>query len=493
MSSAQPRPGSLVTVRTAPPPRTVPTDTDTWFVAGLTDKGPLKPVLVQSLQEFVNNFGTRQTYSVLYDAIETYFREGGARAYISRVVGPSAVIATLNLSDGSGTSLVVKAKGPGAYGNTLRITVQNPGLGGTPSSFSILVADTVLGSLEQSPDFTTQDQAVAWSQQSAWVDITLGATALIPVAVSAAALTTGTDDRSNVVDASWQTALDRFVKDLGPGQVTQIGRTTSTAHLSALAHAAANNRFALLDLPDSGTVATVTTATTTLRGTANDSFGMGFAPWVVIPGTVPGTTRIVPPSALAAAKIAANDGAGGSPNKAAAGFPEGVATFVIGLSQVPYDSGTGQDVTRDAMYSLGVNQIVLRYGNYQVFGWRTLVDPNGASQDWVNAGNRRLAMAMTAKALAIMETYILDEIDGQGRLFAQLKGQLTGMCSEYYNLGSLYGLTPEEAFIVDTGPQVNTVQSIAAREIHASIATRMSPDAELVVLEISKIPVSQSL
>jgi hypothetical protein len=145
------------------------------------------------------------------------------------------------------------------------------------------------------------------------------------------------------------------------------------------------------------------------------------------------------------------------------------------------------------MYSLGVNQIVLRYGNYQVFGWRTLVDPNGASQDWINAGNRRLTMAMTAKALAILETYILDEIDGQGRMFTRLKGQLVGMCAEYYTMGSLYGLTPEDAFSVDTGPQVNTLATIANREVHAAIAARMSPDAELVVLEISKIPVSQSL
>jgi hypothetical protein len=211
MSSAQPRPGSLVVVRSQPPPRSIPTTTDMMFVAGLSDKGPLRPVQVLSLQDFVNNFGARQTYSVLYDAMETYFREGGSRAYVSRVVGPAAIIASVNLDGstaGAPFSLVVSAKGPGAYGNTLRVTVVG---GGTTTPYTITISDTVLGTLEVSPTLADQNAAVAWSQTSAWVDIALGAESSNPVAVSNAALTAGTDDRSNIVDANWLTSLNRFI------------------------------------------------------------------------------------------------------------------------------------------------------------------------------------------------------------------------------------------------------------------------------------------
>jgi len=496
MSQLQPRPGSIVTTRTTTPPRTVPTDTGVWFVAGLSDRGQTTPTLVQSLQDFINIFGTRQTYSVLYDAVETFFREGGARAYIGRVVGPAAVVAFKNLNDNAAAvSLVAKAKGPGAFGNVITVQVQNPGAGGTASSFSLQVVDTGYpgGTLtEQSPDFTSQAAAIAWAQSnSQLITLTLGASSLFPQNAAASALATGNDDRASVTDTQWRAALTGFTRDLGPGQVTQIGRTTTTAHADTLAHAAANNRTAILDGPDSPTVATVTTAATTQRGT-NDEYGALFAPWIVIPGLVAGTTRIVPPSALVCAKCGKNDGAGKSPNNPAAGI-DGVGSFVIGLSQPAYDNGSGVDVTRDAMYTLGVNQIVFRYGNYEVFGWRTLVDPNGAKGDWINLGNRRLAMAMVAKGLAIAENFILEEIDGQGRVFARFNGMLSAMCADYFTLGSLYGVRPEDAYSVDTGPQVNTIATIGNRELHAAISARMSPDSELVVIEIAKVPVTQNL
>lgn len=502
MTATMPRPGSIVTTRTSPPPRTVPTDTGTWFVTGFTDRGPAnKAVLVQSLTEFISIFGTRQTYSVLYDALESYFREGGAKAYIGRVVGPASTIATVNLLDaGAAISLVAKAKGPGTYGNSRRVTVQSPGNGGTASSFSILVTDSVDTTIsEQSPDFLTQASAIAWSQQSSNIDLTLGASALNPVAVSNAALTTGTDDRLNATDATWRNALALFNRDLGPGQVSQVGRTTTTAHGDTLTHANLNNRFAILDAPDTPTVATLKTTATTVRTTAPQSGyaknGMLFAPWVVIPGIVPGTTRIAPPSAFVAARISAKDSSGSTPNAPAAGN-DGVLRTAIGLSQPAYDAGTGVDVTRDDMYTAGVNLIVSRYGAYEVFGWRTLVDPNGADQDWLNAGNSRLAMYIVAQGLKIAENYILDEIDGRGRTFKAFEGDIRGVMGDLYSRGSLYdggSGKPEDAYSVDTGPQINTPATVANRELHAAVAARMTQDAELVVIEIAKVPVTQSL
>lgn len=495
MSVTMPRPGSVVQTRTGPPPRTLPTNTGVWFASGMTDRGPADhPVLISSLQEFINTFGGRQTYSPLYDAIETFFREGGSQVYVSRVVGPGAATSFVNLADaGAVTSLVARAKGPGAYANTRRITVQVPGNGGTAGSFSLLITDTADPTVnEQSPDFVNQAAAIAWSQFSSTITLTLGTSANNPIATINSPMATGADDRAGITDTQWKQALDRIPKDLGPGQVSQVGRSTTQAYIDTLAHAQANNRVAILDLPDSPTVATLTAAAAGQRG-GNDIYGAAFGPWLVIPGLTPNTTRIVPPSAGVAAKCAASDGAGNSPNVPAAGFPLGVFSYVIGLSQPAYDNGTGVDGTRDAMYALGVNLIVFRYGLYEVFGWRTLTDPNGANQDWINLGNRRLAMAMIAEGNAILEPFILSEIDGQGRTFGKLKGLLQGMCGRYYALGSLYGDKPEDSYAIDTGPSVNTPATIQNREIHAAMAVRMTQDGELVVLELAKIPVSQTL
>lgn len=504
MTATLPRPGSIVTARSTPPPRTVPTDVGQWFATGTTDRGPAnRAILCQSLQDFINNYGSRQTYSVLYDAVEMFFREGGAKAWIGRVVGPAAVVATKTLLDGSaGNSLIVKAKGPGVYGNTITVQVQNPGAGGTASSFSLLITDPnyPTGSYsEQSPDFTTQAQAVAWSAQSVLVDITIGASTLLPANASASALATGTDDRTNVVDLQWRNAQNLFTRDLGPGQVSQVGRTTSQAYIDTLAHAAANNRVAILDGADTPTTATLTAAAIALRAGASAStvrYGAMFAPWVVVPGVVAGTTRVVPPCAFVAGRTAGNDSGGASPNVPAAGLGEGSLRTATALSQPSYDNGSGIDVTRDLMYTSGVNQLVQRYGTYQIFGWRTLVDPVGADQDWINLGNVRLAMFIVAQSLRIAEQYILDEIDGRGRTFKAFEGDIRGFMNDLYALGSLYdggSGRPEDAYSVDTGPQVNTAITVANRELHAVIAARMTQDAELVVIEFTKVPVTIAL
>lgn len=510
MTATMPRPGSVVTTRSTPPPRVVPTDTGTAFVTGTTDRGPANaPVLVQSLTDFINTFGLRQSYSVLYDWLETFFREGGAKAYIGRVVGPAAVVATKALNDaGAATSLTANAKGPGAFGNSITVQVQNPGAGGTAGSFSLLVTDpnypqangTTASYSEQSPDFLTQQAAIAWANaNSQLINLVLGASANLPANAAAAPLATGADDRTNITDVQWRTAMGLFARDLGPGQIVQAGRTTQQAYSDTLTHAQANNRIAILDGQDSPSVTTLKGLTQTIRTTAassvNAKYGALFAPWVTIPGLTPGTSRTVPPSALVCGKISAKDSSGTTPNAPAAGN-DGVSRIATGLSQPAYDSGSGQAVTRDDMYTAGVNLIVQRYGVFEVFGWRTLVDPNGADQDWLNLGNSRLAMYIVAKALAIAENYVLDEIDGRGRTFKAFEGDIRGIMLDLYNRGSLYdggSGKPEDAFSVDTGPTVNTAATIANRELHAAVSARMTQDAELVVIEIAKVPVTQSL
>src|SRR4051812_48632537 len=120
-----PRPGVTVTLRDTPAVSTVPNDTGTAFMAGLSDRGPATfPVLIHSLAEFVTVFGDRVTYSSLYDAVEVFFREGGGTTWVSRVVGPAATKGFLNLMvNAAAISLVATAIGPGAWSNTYKVQV----------------------------------------------------------------------------------------------------------------------------------------------------------------------------------------------------------------------------------------------------------------------------------------------------------------------------------------------------------------------------------
>ncbi len=252
MTATLPRPGDSVTVTTSPFPTVPITTTGTWFVAGLTEKGPLKALRVESLQDFVNKFGGRQSWSVLYDAIDEYFSDGGAQAYVGRVVGPANKVASHILEDASaGESLKAEAIGPGEYANNIKVKITK-----TSETF---VVEVLVGAVvvEISPVFTTQAAAVSWSQLSSYILLKLGASSLLPK-TQEVTLAGGEDNRAGIVDASWVTALNLFGKTLGPGQVSQAGRTTATAYANTLQHALEYNRFALLDAPQSGTVSTVT-------------------------------------------------------------------------------------------------------------------------------------------------------------------------------------------------------------------------------------------
>jgi phage tail sheath protein FI len=484
------RPGVQIIQRTVPTPRSAPVDSGTWFAVGLCDFGPInRPIEIHSMDEFNTKCGGRVSYSVMYDALDTFFREGGSHAFIGRVVGPAAVQASRNLVDNAAAvSLVVKAVGPGTSGNAIKVGVV-AGVGG--GTFQIQVTDANSVVLEQSPDLTTQADAVAWSQSYAqYVIITTGASALVPIVGGAnviTAMTGGTDDRNNITDTQWLAALNLFVKDYGPGQVSAPGRTTATGMTQLLDHAAANGRTAILDAPDTATSATLTTSATSAKTTGNGQYGGLFAPWVIVPGIVAGTTRTVPPSGLVAglcAKVSGSDG----PNVPAAGA-KGISNYAIGLSQAGWD-----DATRNTLNNAGVNVIrsMLSFGDIRVFGWRSLADPQNNSA-WLDLGNVRLLAEIQAEAWAIGQQYIFSQIDGQGHTIAAYGGALTAMLQRYFESGQIYGAVPSEAFVVDVGPTVNTLAVLAGNELRAAIAVRPSPMAELVTIIIVNVPVPQEV
>lgn len=477
------RPGTNIAIRETPPVRSVPTDTGVWFIAGFAEKGSATaPILIQSMSDFERLLGDRVSYSYLYDAADTFFREGGGTIYVARVFGPTPTYATITLLDGaSGSSLVVKANSPGAWGAELNIEVQE---GDDSSEFVLIVSHDTDGTLETSPSFESVQEALDWANLSDYISLTDGGSGEIPDVIGAQSLTGGTDDRTNATDATWKAAIDRFSRDLGPGQVSYPGRTTSQAHADLLTHAMNNNRVAVLDAPNSGTKATVLAAADAAR-TANARYGAMFAPWLVIPGLTGGTTRTVPPSALVAGKSAALD-VSASPNTPAAG-ERGISLYATGISQASWT-----DAEREDLNDNGVNVLRLMSGQVRVYGWRSLANPDTES-NWINFGNVRLVMAIAAQADLIGEQFMFDEIDGQGRTIGKFNAALSGMLLTYWQAGSLYGQTAEQAYLVDTGAQVNTPTTIADGQLRAVLGLRASPFAEMVTIEIVKTPITEEV
>jgi len=473
------RPGVEVTISDQPPPVSAPVSTDTWFVTGITQMGPTSgPSLITSMRDYAAVFGARDaTYPLLYDSLDCYFQEAGARAYVARTVGPAAAGATAVLG-----VVTIKAS-PGVWANTY--TAQAAQDTSVPPKGQITIKDGTGAIVAQSPWVADASGFPAWGNTLPNFDCTTTGTTL-PPAAAAVTFSGGADDRSNITATQRQAALDSFSDGLGPGQVSMPGQTDDPSHTALLNHADAHNRFAICDAPDTATVATLQSSALAMRTLGKVSRrGVLVAPWgQLAPLTIGGAVRAVPFGAALAGIIARNTTAAPA-GQASAGTIFGSSFSIVSLN---YDLST----VRDQLNTAGVLVARPVYDVICAYGLRTLTDPTSDSL-WLQYPGVRIVMAVDAQANAIGERYVFRQLDGKGLAISQFGGELDAMLLGFFTDGSLYGETPGDAFKVDVGPAVNTPTTISNGELHAIIRMRTSPGAELVTIEIVKRSITQDL
>lgn len=478
------RPGQTTTRSDVATAASALSATGRWLVAGLTGKGNASDARIpcRSLSEFVTRFGERADAPYLYDCAEAFFEEGGNELFVSRTLGPAAAKATLNIVDGAAaTCLVATAKSPGAWGNGatggLSLDIDVSG-----ATFQVKVAlNTAL--VETSPALADVAAAVAWASESSdYIDLALGASSDDPAATGGYSnLAGGTDDRANVLDTHRLTALQRFTRDLGAGQLSYPGATSATTIGQVYDEAAANNRFPIVDAPDTANKGTLTAFLATVTSTdlvKRAALGPVW-PWGTIKGITLGTTRTIPPCAVVAGMIARNDAAGMSPNKAPAGI-NGISKTLIGLSQEPVNDQDRYDLNES-----GINVIKLVGGSYRLYGFRSAVDAVN-DPDYVLASNARLLMRITALCDEVGEEFVFSELDGERVNLSHYGARLKSVVHPFYTAGSLFGTVATEAYGIDTLTP-NTLESMADRYMRANVWVRPSGMVEEVALNLAQI------
>lgn len=482
------RPGVNVSVRTASAPTGPSRDTGTWYVVGQAERGPVdRPVLVRNMTDFETYFGDRVAYSELWDCMDVFFHNGGLRSYVQRYVGPAATQGTLVLEDRAGVpldTLTVDSIEPGAHSADIAVQIAD---GDADDTFEIFVyyRDALK---ERSGDLASPTEAVAWAAAtSRWITVTDEDSATAspnnnPAVLAKTALSAGTDDRASATDTHRTNALALMGKELGCGQVSVPGATTDAIHTALNEHAAATNRTALCDAVDDGQEATLVAAAVAFRADNDEPERSELhAPRLIVPGLTAGTTRTVPMSPAIAALMARNDGVYGTSVPAAG--RRGRLSYAL---DVTYEF---TDDERETLNEAGVNIVRPLFGPMTMYGYRTL----STDQNWISLSDQRLRMEIVNDAYILGEEFVFDQIDGQGHTIAAYGGALTAMLAGYYNRGALFGATPDEAFQVNVGDSVNTIETLANRELRAVLEVRMSPFAEMVVIEIVKTPITQSL
>ena len=110
--------------------------TSTAGFIGLAERGPVRPKLVTSFEEFQRIFGSYIPGSFLAYSIEGFFNNGGKRCYVARLYPFSSededkkgAVGTLTLEAGSGGGIItVTTNGDGDWGNRVYLKIDKASL-----------------------------------------------------------------------------------------------------------------------------------------------------------------------------------------------------------------------------------------------------------------------------------------------------------------------------------------------------------------------------
>ena len=478
--------------------------TGQWFVVGNAAGPTGVAITVSSMSDFATYFGqfvggkltgrynvtpnsVNLNSTLLYDALDVYFKEGGIVANVSilgAATGATAATATLGTNSFTAISGGTWANSTDASAAGLVINFTNTTVNTVATYAASIVLNGVL--LASSPKFEATGAELALNQ---WINSlpvikslctvsTISGSAALPTTNSTTSIyfASGTDAATADTDAP--NALAVFGTSFGPGQVSYPGAYSEAVYAALTDHASANNRVAVLDVNPSHSAAQLISDVHTLQSSGSDtSHAAIFGPWLAVPGATAGFARTVPASSLAAALMAKVDTKYDA-NVAAAGSANGTSVYATGVAKA-YSADD-----RGLLNSAGINvvRLVPTTGSISVYGYRSL-DTTG---DWTFLNNVRFRMQLQSEFETSGEAFMFKQIDGRGQLISQFNSALAGVCQGHWIKGSLYGPTPDASFIVNTGTQVNTPATIAAGQLNANVSLKMSPFGEFITINVTK-------
>ena len=483
-------PGVSITtaVRTGPSSATVRESSQAFFV-GLAQRGPSgEAVLVNSLAEFEETFGTYVTYAYLHPTVQAFFEEGGTQCYVVRVVGPDATTADFVLNEGGvgGSdciSLVANSPGDWAHDMDIEVTASS-----TLRNIKLYYNNNLV---YQTGNKATTAALVNAINNSPIASKYMSATKLtddLPEVTAATAFgsgtfTDGSDDRADetVTDTftAFTDALSLFLDSYGPGAVSCP--ETHAINTDLIAHANAYNRIAILHLEDGTEIGDAGDEAATLAAEDHSEHAALHFPWVYVPTEISGVNRLIPPDGYVAGKRALAHNQTG-PHQPYAGLIS-AARFVNGV-EIDVDKTNG-----DALDESTVNAIRLIANSVRVYGARSLsTDTENfrfiTIQDTVNS--------VVHEANASMEDLVFSVVDGRGGLFASIEGRLTGICERMKALGALYEAYDVNGRLLDSGysvkcdTSINTTAQLAEGTIKAQLGVRVSSVGDKIEVTIVK-------
>ena len=499
---------------------------DTGFFVIYSTWGPVNQAKsITGLTELTSVYGGLNPNSHGISSIHNFFRQGGQRAWVNRVVGGSAAVATATMNDRAGTPLATtRADGKfpstaindiqykveaGSVANTVKLTFRSLKRGvASPVevfdnfklTFTQQELDDInaglsrLTTIQQVNDLSNLVKLTNLNSATAAPNNLPALSAVVSGVVQWTTLTGGSDNFGGITDATYigtddgltKTGLQVFAdEDFGTGQVMLPGVTTQAAHLAIIAHCKDYLRSGILDLP----LGTDRDAAITARRLLDSPYAAMYWPWCkqkALEGT--GDDKYYPPSGFVAGVYARAE--------AEVGVHKAPANYQLAsvLDVEPASNGAPQtnQASRALLNANEVNVIspFPREG-VKVYGARVL-----ASFGRVTAVHQQRVLNRVYYDLKnAYRQFPFAPLDAEGRLFREARSVAEQYLRLLYRSGALTSTSGNEddAFLVVCDSNNNPPASIDLKQLNVEIDIHIVEMAEMVHLAINNIPISISL
>jgi len=486
-------------VRTGPSTDTVRDSSQAFFV-GLALRGPEeKAVKITSIADFESVYGGYQSYAYLHPTVETFFEEGGSQCYVTRVVGPAATEGAHKCLDGSsGDSIQLTAVGPGAWSANMTFTITD----GTIASSKIVTLLYYGVQVYKTPNCTTTDQItgaingspvaskyVTCSTLGTNLPANLTSTTLEHSDQPSGGTTDATDDRASITTSHYTAALTKFNHAYGTGCVANPESAATATYQGLIVHANTYNRVALLHPAASQTVAQAETfAETITANETNTEHAACYFPWINVPTSTAGVTRLIPPDGyVAAARSRAHNQVG--PQQAGAGIISNARWVVTPELEVDQTSGDSLDVAM-------CNALRVINGSLRIYGARSL---SGDATNFRYITGQDTVNGVVTEANVALEDLIFAVIDGRNDIFTEVESKLISILEPLRQSGALYeafdtnGKRIDKGYTVVCDATVNPVTQLADGLVKAKVGLRVSSVGDKIEVDIVKSNLTNSV
>ena len=426
------------------------------FFVGKAFRGPTDTAIkINGIEEFELHFGGYVNGYYLHPTVETFFEEGGSQCWVARAVGSSAVAADLTLFNDTDEVILLAAHGEGTWADDA----------GSPDRLSVSVTDGTAANTRIVRIFKGGKQVMSTG-------------------------TDGVDDDPD--DTELAAGLDLFLDSYGTGVVSCPETTGINDDL--IAHAQDMNRLTFLhadsgmDPNDGGDYADLIDITQTIQGEENAEHVAFFHPWIYVPTTIVGVSRLIPPDGYAAgARARAHNTVG--PHQPGAGAISS-ARFVSGV-----EFAIGSTLS-NSLDSESINAVRIINNAVRIYGARSC---SGDLPNFRYTTGQDVLNHVVVESYRSLEDVLFRPIDSRNEMFIAIKQRLQSVMEGLRSIGAIYeafdanGRRIDYGYTVVCDSSINPLSQLIDGTVTARVGLRVTGIGDSIQVDIIKSSLTASV